>query len=245
MSPRLACTGLSSGWGALTVLRDIDLAVEPGALHAILGPNGAGKTTLLLTIAGLLPAETGSIEVNGAPLRTGKPIVAARAGIVLVPDNRALFNTLTVDENLRVPPHRDEALVESMFELFPALAERRRLRAGALSGGEQQMLTLARALIQQPQVLLVDELSMGLAPALVQRLFTTMRQFAVERGCAVVFVEQYAHLALDFADRASILYRGRVALQGKASDIAAAPEQLEQAYLGALGGQLAEQERQT
>jgi branched-chain amino acid transport system ATP-binding protein len=208
-------------------------------MHAVLGPNGAGKTTLLLTLAGLLPAHGGSVAVDGAPLRTGKPTAAARAGVVLVPDNRALFTTMTVDENLRVPPRRDNAMLESMLELFPVLGERRKLRAGALSGGEQQMLTMARALIQRPKVLLVDELSMGLAPALVQRLFVAMRRVATELSCSVLFVEQYAQLALEFAETASILYRGRVALQGNATDIAAQPEQLERAY---LGEQLAEQE---
>jgi branched-chain amino acid transport system ATP-binding protein len=242
MTARLVCTGLSGGWGSITAFRDVDLIVEPGAMHAVLGPNGAGKTTLLLSIAGLLPARSGSISVDGAPLRAGKPMRAARAGIVLVPDNRALFTTLTVDENLRVPARRNDPLLESMFETFPALRERRKLRAGALSGGEQQMLTMARALIQEPKVLLVDELSMGLAPGLVQRLFATMKQIAAERGCAVVFVEQYAHLALEFADRATILYRGRVALQGKAGDVAAEPEKLERAYLGALADNLVEQE---
>jgi branched-chain amino acid transport system ATP-binding protein len=192
--------------------------------------------------ARLLQAHGGSITVDGARLRTGRATVAARAGIVLVPDSRALFTTLTVDENLRVPARRDDAMLDSMLEPFPVLRERRKLRAGALSGGEQQMLTVARALIQRPKVLLVDELSMGLAPALVQRLFTTMRRVATERECAVVFVEQYAHVALDFAESASILYRGRVALQGKASDIAAEPERLERAYLGALGEQVAQQE---
>ena len=239
MSARLACTNLSGGWGGITVVRNIDLAVEPGTMHAVLGPNGAGKTTLLLTIAGLLPAHGGSVTVDGASVRTGKATAAARAGIVLVPDHRALFTTLTVDENLRVPARRDEARLAAMLELFPILEERRDLRAGALSGGEQQMLTIARALIQQPKVLLVDELSMGLAPALVHRLFTTLRQFATEQSCAVVFVEQYAHVALEFAEQASVLYRGQVALRGPADAIAAQPDHLESAY---LGERLAEQE---
>jgi branched-chain amino acid transport system ATP-binding protein len=242
MTARLECVGLRGGWGSVSVLRDVDLAVAPGTLHAVLGPNGAGKTTLLLTIAGLLSAHDGTVAVDGTPLRTGKPTAAARAGIVLVPDDRALFTTLTVEENLRVPARRDERLLASMLELFPALRDRRKLRAGALSGGEQQMLTMARALIQRPKVLLVDELSMGLAPALVRRLFTTMRDVATERECAVVFVEQYAHLALEFAQTASILYRGRVALEGKAADIAAQSKLLERAYLGALDELPAEQE---
>jgi branched-chain amino acid transport system ATP-binding protein len=239
MSARLECTNLSGGWGDVTVVRDVDLAVESGTMHAVLGPNGAGKTTLLLTIAGFLPAHGGRVAVDGAPLRTGKSTSAVRAGLVLVPDNRALFTSLTVDENLRVPARRDDARLEAMLELFPLLAERRSLRAGALSGGEQQMLTIARALIQQPKVLLVDELSMGLAPGLVNGLFTMLRQFATDQSCAVVFVEQYAHVALEFAEQASILYRGRVALRGKARDIAAQPEQLESVY---LGERLAEQE---
>ena len=242
MSARLECVGLRGGWGTVPVLRGVDLAVDPGTLHAVLGPNGAGKTTFLLTIAGLLPAQGGSIAVDGTPLRTGKPAAAARAGIVLVPDHRALFTTMTVEENLRVPPRRDEEVLASMLELFPVLRERRKVRAGALSGGEQQMLTMARALIRRPKVLLVDELSMGLAPALVRRLFTTMRDVATRHDCAVVFVEQYAHLALEFAQSASILYRGRVALEGKATDIAAQSELLERAYLGALVEEPAEQE---
>jgi branched-chain amino acid transport system ATP-binding protein len=239
MNARLECTSLSGGWGAVTVVRDVDLAVAPGTMHAVLGPNGAGKTTLLLTIAGLLPPHGGSVTVDGVPLRAGKASAAVRAGIVLVPDNRELFTTLSVDENLRVPARRDNTRLEAMLELFPLLAERRNVRAGALSGGEQQMLTIARALIQQPKVLLVDELSMGLAPAIVHRLFTTLRQFATDQSCAIVFVEQYAHVALEFAENASVLYRGQVALHGPAREIAAQPEQLENAY---LGERLAEQE---
>jgi branched-chain amino acid transport system ATP-binding protein len=233
MSTRLECIGLTGGRGTITAFRDVDLAVEASTMHAILGPNGAGKTTLLLTLAGLLPAQGGTIAVDGAPVRTGRPTEAGRAGIVLVPDNRELFKTLTVDENLRVPSRHDRDAVQSMFELFPALEKRRNLRAGALSGGEQQMLAMARALIQRPKVLLVDELSMGLAPVIVERLFAAIRQIATEYESAVIFVEQYVDVALHVADFASVLNRGSVVLSGAAGELAAQSEQLEQAYLGA------------
>jgi branched-chain amino acid transport system ATP-binding protein len=201
-------------------------------MHAVLGPNGAGKTTLLLTIAGLLAAHEGSIAVDGDELKTGSSTAAGRAGIVLVPDSRELFTTLTVEENLRVASGRHGPEPRSMLAVFPALEPRWKLRAGALSGGEQQMLAMARALIQRPRVLLVDELSMGLAPIIVERLFDAIRRLASEDGCAVVFVEQYVGLALKVADAVSVLNHGGVALSGAARDIAELPELLEQAYLG-------------
>ena len=233
MSEALACRGLTGGWGGLTVFRDIDLTVAEGSMHALLGPNGAGKTTLLLTLAGLLPAQGGTVSVGGEPLRLGRPTAACRSGIVLVPDNRELFTTLTVEENLRVPAARSSTGVESMYTLFPALERRRNVRAGALSGGEQQMLAMARALIQRPKVLLIDELSMGLAPSIVERLFSAVRQAAENRGCAVVFVEQYVHVALDVADTASVINRGTVVLDGTTTELAAKGAELEHAYLGA------------
>jgi branched-chain amino acid transport system ATP-binding protein len=233
MSARLACHGLTGGWGSITAFRDVDLAVDAGRIHAVLGPNGAGKTTLLLTLAGLLPAQSGSIAVDGEPLRTGRATAAGQAGIALVPDNRELFTTLTVEENLRVASGRHGPEPRSVLELFPALEPRWRLRAGALSGGEQQMLAIARALIRRPKILLVDELSMGLAPIIVERLFNAIRHVAAEGECAVVFVEQYVGLALKVADSVSVLNHGAVVLSGAASEIAAQPELLEQAYLGA------------
>jgi branched-chain amino acid transport system ATP-binding protein len=236
MSAGLECKGLAGGWGSLTAFRDLDLSVDRGSVHAILGPNGAGKTTLLLTIAGLLAAHDGSISVDGEELKTGKATAAARAGIVLVPDNRELFTTLTVEENLRVASGRDGPEPRSMLALFPALEPRWKLRAGALSGGEQQMLAMARALIQRPKVLLVDELSMGLAPIIVERLFDAIRRVASDDGCAVVFVEQYVGLALKVADSVSVLNHGGVVLSGAARDIADNREQLEHAYLGATPG---------
>ena len=234
MSAGLECSALTGGWGQLIAFRDIDLAVEAGSMHAVLGPNGAGKTSLLLTLAGLLPAHAGSVSVGGARLRTGRPAAACRAGLVLVPDNRQLFTTLTVEENLRVPDRRGRDGIEAMYKLFPALEERSDLRAGALSGGEQQMLAMARALIQRPQVLLVDELSMGLAPAIVERLFSAVRQAATNRGCAVIFVEQYVHVALQVADTASVMNRGSIVLSGRADELAAQSEAVEHAYLGSV-----------
>jgi branched-chain amino acid transport system ATP-binding protein len=201
-------------------------------MHAVLGPNGAGKTTLLLTLAGLLPAHGGTVSVDGEVLRSGRPTAACRAGLVLVPDNRQLFTTLTVEENLRVPARRGMEGIEAMYKLFPVLQERRDLHAGALSGGEQQMLAMARALIQRPKVLLIDELSMGLAPTMVQRLFGAVRQAAINRGCAVVFVEQYVSIALEVADSASVLNRGSIVLSGPTEDLND-PGELEKAYLGA------------
>jgi branched-chain amino acid transport system ATP-binding protein len=232
MSSRLECVDLCGGWGSLTAFRGVDLAVDVGTVHAVLGPNGAGKTTLLLTLAGLLPAKQGVITVDGNALRKGRGAAASRAGVVLVPDNRALFTTLTVEENLRVAAGRNGPDPRPVLELFPALEPRWKLSAGALSGGEQQMLGMARALIQRPKVLLVDELSMGLAPIIVERLFDAIRQIAASTACAVVFVEQYVGLALEIADSASVLNRGRIVLSGSAAELAGQPQQLEDAYLG-------------
>jgi branched-chain amino acid transport system ATP-binding protein len=210
----------------------VDLAVEAGRIHALLGPNGAGKTSFLLTVAGLLPAHQGSIVVDGVELRSGRATAASRAGIVLVPDNRQLFTTLSVEETLRVAARRRGPDPRSMLDIFPALEQRWSVRAGALSGGEQQMLAMARALIQRPRVLLVDELSMGLAPLAVDRLFNAVRQIATEWQCAVVFVEQYVTLALHVADFASVLNRGCIVLSRSAAELASQPDELERAYLG-------------
>ena len=182
-------------------------------------------------MVGALPfAEAPFVEVPWADGTTST--TACRAGVVLVPDNRELFTKLTVEENLRVPARRGDEGIAAMFKLFPVLEERRDLPAGALSGGEQQMLAIARAMIQRPKVLLVDELSMGLAPMIVERLFNAVRQAATNRGCAVVFVEQYVHLALQVADRATVISRGEVVLSGTAAELASDPNRVEEAYLG-------------
>ena len=230
---RLACARLTGGHGETTAFREIDLSVAGGEVHALLGPNGAGKTTLLLTLAGLLPAHSGSVSVDGTSLANGRPAAANRAGMVLVPDNRSLFTTLTVEENLRVGSRPRGGLApRSMLDVFPALEKRWSLRAGALSGGEQQMLAMARALIQQPKVLLIDEMSMGLAPLVVESLFEAVRRVATEQGCAVVLVEQHVNLALGVADRAAVLNHGSIVLEGTAQSFRDDPEQLERAYFG-------------
>lgn len=232
MSYRLECRGLTGGRGSLVAFRDVDLALEAGQVLALLGPNGAGKTSFLLTVAGLLPAHQGRILIDGLELRTGRATAASRAGVVLVPDNRELFTTLSVEETLRVAARPGGPDPRSILEVFPALEQRWKVRVGALSGGQQQMLAMARALIQRPRVLLIDELSMGLAPMVVERLFNAVRQIATERQCTVVFVEQYVTLALQVADVASVMNRGSIVLSRSAAELASQPDQLERAYLG-------------
>jgi branched-chain amino acid transport system ATP-binding protein len=230
----ISAVNLTRRFGSRVAVQNVSFEVARAEIVALLGPNGAGKTTLLLTLAGLLPAHSGTMRAGGRPLRNGRAAAANKAGVVLVPDNRSLFTTLTVEENLRVARRRGgRPPLDVLGELFPALADRRHLRAGALSGGEQQMLAIARALIQQPTVLLVDELSMGLAPLIVQTLYQTVHRIAKDHGCAVVVVEQHVNLALEYADDAAVLNRGTIVLRAPASELASHRERLKQAYFGA------------
>jgi len=231
---RLACHGLTGGRGSVVAFRDLDLTVEAGTVLALLGPNGAGKSTLLLTLAGLLPALGGGVTVDGSTLRNGRPVAASRAGVVLVPDNRSLFTTLSVAENLQVARQRGGPAPRDLLQVFPALEKRWDLPASALSGGEQQMLAMARALIQQPKVLLVDEMSMGLAPLIVEALFATVRRIATDHGAAIILVEQHVTLALRVADETAVLNRGAIVLRGPAAELRDDPKRLEQAYFGAV-----------
>ncbi len=228
----LVCTGVKAGYGNIEVVRQFDLAAPGGSVVAVLGPNGAGKTTLLNTLTGLLPAQSGSVSVGGHILRNGRPADASDAGIVLVPDDRALFTALTVEENLLAARGRHRTTVDGAFDRFPALAARRKLAAVHLSGGEQQMLAVARALMQEPRVLLLDEMSMGLAPIIVEELMPMVRRVAEDTGAVVVLVEQHVHLALEVADRAIVLVHGEVVLDRTAAELAADPTLLESAYLG-------------
>ena len=228
----LSCRDLSCGYGELTVVRPLDLDVARGEVLAVLGPNGAGKTTLLLTIAALIPRLAGSVNIGGHPTKSGRAASVARSGLVLVPDDRSLFPTLTAADNIEVARRRDGPPARDMLEFFPALEPRWGVPAGALSGGEQQMLAMARALVQEPSVLLIDELSMGLAPVIVESLLEIVRRVADDTDAAVVVVEQHVKLALGMADRAMVLVHGEVVLSGDANDLARRPADLEAAYLG-------------
>ena len=236
MTTVLACRGLTAGYGDLTVARDVDVELPAGRVLAILGPNGAGKTSLLITIAGLLPRMAGDVLLDGVSLASGRPNTANKAGMVLIPDDRALFTKLTVAENLRAAAPRRAASYDDIVELFPGLQRRWKLAAGALSGGEQQMLAMARALVQRPRVLLIDEMSMGLAPVIVEELLPIVRRVADETAAVVVLVEQHVHLALEIADEAMVMVHGDVRMQGPATTIAADPDRLEAVYLGAAAG---------
>lgn len=223
-------------YGHIQALRGVSLVVNAGELVTIVGSNGAGKTTTLMTISGLLRPRSGTIRYNGRDLTRLAPHQIVRAGISHCPEGRQIFARLTVAENLTMGAYnradqrtaaRDRAWVES---LFPVLAERRTQLAGTLSGGEQQMLAIARALMSQPKVLLLDEPSLGLAPLLVERIFDVI-QLLRTRGVTILLVEQNAYQALRIADRAYVLETGQIKLQGSASDLAR-DAAVKVAYLG-------------
>jgi branched-chain amino acid transport system ATP-binding protein len=233
--PLFECRELTAGYGRVNIVRPFDLAADAGTVVAILGPNGAGKTTLLSTMCGLLPRQGGTVRVAGQELKSGRAAAASRAGLVLVPDDRSLFPSISVRDNIRAACGRRQDPTEEVAELFPALRDRWKLNAGALSGGEQQMLAVARALVQKPQVLLVDEMSMGLAPLIVENLLPVVRRIADDTGAVVVLVEQHVGLALEVADEALVLVHGEVVLRGSAADLLRTPAVLEDAYLGGGG----------
>ncbi|GAB98531.1 putative ABC transporter ATP-binding protein [Gordonia namibiensis NBRC 108229] len=233
----LECRGLDAGYSrGNPCVHGLRLSVDAGEIVALLGPNGAGKTTLLTTLAGLLPRLGGDVTVAGQSVRPGDARAAVRAGLVLVPDDRALFRRLTTRQNLHLASRlrgraRAEA-VDTVLGHFPSLTKRLTVSAGDLSGGEQQMLAIARALLQNPKVLLIDELSMGLAPIVVESILPVLRQVADADRTAVVLVEQHVRLALDIADRAVVLVHGEVGLEDSAAVLSTDIERIEEAYLG-------------
>ena len=231
--PVLECHALNVGYGKLTVARDISFALSSKKVLTILGPNGAGKTTLLMTLAGFLGPRAGSVTMNGQRVKGSSPRRMNQAGLVLVPDFRALFTELTPIQNLKLAAPRG-ADIDTVLELFPALARRAKLRVAGPPGGEQQMLAIARALVQSPKLLLIDEMSMGLAPIAVESLMPIIRQVADERGAAVIMVEQHVQLALEIADEAMVLVHGSVMLSGPAERFRNDLGAVEAAYLGTV-----------
>ena len=228
----LALEGLTAGYDGAAVIRDIELEVAAGEVVALLGPNGAGKTTTLRAVSGLVKPLAGRVLFSGADLAGSSPSARARAGIAHVSEGRGLFFGLTVAEHFRLV-HRGERLDEDVaYEYFPKLRELQRRRAGLLSGGEQQMLAVARALARRPKLLLLDELSLGLAPVIVERLLPVVRKFADARATAVVLVEQHVHLGLEIADRAYVLAHGDLTTSGSVEELRADSDRLVASYLG-------------
>jgi branched-chain amino acid transport system ATP-binding protein len=227
----LRAQDLRGGYDRHTVLRDLSFELHTGEILALLGPNGAGKTTTLMTVAGFAPPISGTVEVMGENIKGKSPYQLARLGLGYVPDDRALFGSLTVRENLKVAK-RGKGTIDIALEYFPDLKKRINVRSGALSGGEQQMLVMARALVSVPKILLVDEMSMGLAPAIVARVLPVLRRIADELGTGIVLVEQHVQQALAVADHAIVLVHGDVRMDAPGAEVRADPEKLERAYLG-------------
>jgi branched-chain amino acid transport system ATP-binding protein len=255
----LAVSDLFAGYRGIPVVRELSLEVKPGEVVALLGPNGAGKTTTLETIAGLHRPISGTIELSGTSIGGTPAHALARRGFALVPEGRALFPGLTVREHLRLAGGRSAGKSDSaskndstgkndsaskndaaangsreeqLLEMLPELRKCLGRKAGLLSGGEQQMLAVGRALVSRPRLLLVDEMSLGLAPVVVERLLPILRRVATELGTSVLFVEQHVALALEISDRAYILAHGRIRLEGAAAELSQRQELLAASYLG-------------
>jgi branched-chain amino acid transport system ATP-binding protein len=234
----LEIAGVEAGYGDVQVLWGVDLKVEPGQIGCLIGSNGAGKSTLLRCISGLVPARAGSIRFDGVDLAGAAPAAIVGAGIGHVPEGRRLFAGMSVRDNLLMGAYqrRDgaravDADLDRVYGIFPRLAERRRQDAATLSGGEQQMCAIARGLMARPKLLMIDELSLGLAPRLVEELMETLRRINAD-GLTILLVEQDVITALELASYAYVLNNGRIVLEGPASALARDPT-VREAYLGA------------
>jgi branched-chain amino acid transport system ATP-binding protein len=235
MAEVLAVANLRAGYGAIEVLHDVSLSIDRGTLCAIVGANGAGKTTLLLALSAIVPKRGGTVVFDGADITREPPHAIVRRGLIHVPEGRRMLAQMTVAENLHVAAAvrgaEGRAAIDALYERFPILGERRAVAAGSLSGGEQQMLAIARALAAKPTLLLLDEPSMGLAPKLVDTIFAIIADVRAA-GTSIVLVEQNARRALTLADRAYVMERGRITLSGTGAELLADPK-VTAAYLGA------------
>ena len=233
----LTISNLRSGYGPVKVLHDLSMSVDKGSTVAVLGPNGAGKSTLLKTIIGLIPPQSGAVIFEGNSIDKLPPEIVLEKGIALVPEGRRVFARLTVLENLQMGAYRErEATVvqqslDYVYQLFPKLEERSKQLAGTLSGGEQQQLAIARALMSRPKMLLLDEPSLGLAPVIVDIVIDLIRNLKSE-GLTIILVEQNIHQALEISDRAYVIANGSIRMEGDAADLISTGLDLERAYLG-------------
>lgn len=235
-TPLLAVRDLSVSYGGIKAVKQLNLELRRGELVSLIGANGAGKTTTLKAICGLLAPQSGEVLFDGRSIKGQGAWTLVSQGLVMVPEGRGIFTRMSIDENLRMGAYlrkdkaQIEADIESVYRRFPRLKERNKQLAGTLSGGEQQMLAMGRALLAKPRLLLLDEPSMGLAPIMVDKIFEVVRDVA-QQGVTVLLVEQNAHRALEMADRAYVLDSGEVALSGPARELLGNP-QVQAAYLG-------------
>jgi branched-chain amino acid transport system ATP-binding protein len=235
VEPLLAIEGLHTGYGSTEILRGIDLAVQPGEIVTVLGANGVGKSTLSRTISGVMRSWRGAIRFKSAAIENERPADIVARGLIHVPEGRRIFPNMTVRENLDMGAYRRGRARRGdnrarVFAIFPRLAERQSQRAGTLSGGEQQMLAIGRGLMAEPELLILDEPSLGLSPLLVEELFALIKAIHAQ-GIAILLIEQNVVQSLEVAQRAYILDNGRFVLEGPAADIGNNPE-LKRAYLG-------------
>jgi branched-chain amino acid transport system ATP-binding protein len=235
MSSGLSAVGVTVERGGKPIIHGVDVEIAPGKITALLGANGAGKSSLVLSMAGALPLTGGKIVLDGKPINGLRPENVRRLGVVAVPEGHRVLTELTVEENLRVAGtalnsrELDEA-VQRAFDTFPELKPRVGTRAGALSGGQQQMLVLGQAIVSQPRYILADELSFGLAPVIVARLVPVLEAFA-KKGIGVLLIEQFTHIALRIAHRAYVMERGRICFSGAPEALLKNPDILHSAYL--------------